>query len=199
MTTGAKKLPASFYERPTLEVASALLGKVLVRETPEGRASGRIVETEAYVGPEDRASHAFRGPTRRNAAMFGPAGRAYVYQIYGLHFCLNAVTEAEGYPAAVLVRALEPVAGVGVMRLRRPGIADRDLARGPGRLCRALAIDRAQDGEDLAGNELWIEDGDPLPPGDIVATPRIGVDFAGEWSRRPWRFRVAGSRFVSRR
>lgn len=185
-----RKLPRAFYNRPTCQVAIDLLGRRLVRAGPDGLRAGRIVETEAYVGPDDRASHASRGRTARTSIMFGPPGYAYVYFIYGQHYCLNAVTEPEGFPAAVLIRALEPEANV--------------LARtdGPGRLCRALGIDRSLNGADLVGECLWIEEGDrpceaPLPPERLVTGRRIGVDYAGEWAARPWRFCLRGSRWVS--
>jgi DNA-3-methyladenine glycosylase len=137
--------------------------------------SGRIVEVEAYDGPEDRASHAFRGRTRRNAPMFAPGGIAYVYLIYGVHHCLNVVTGAADYPAAILIRAAEP-----------PG--DGLSASGPGRLCRAFEIDRAQDGASLLGPELWLEAGAPVADREVRRTARIGVDYAGPWARRRFRF-----------
>ncbi len=185
-----RKLPRAFYDRPTCEVAIDLLGRRLVRAGPEGVRAGRIVETEAYVGPDDRASHASRGRTARTSIMFGPPGYAYVYLIYGQHYCLNAVTEREGFPAAVLIRALEPEASV-------PGRTD-----GPGRLCRALGIDRSLNGADLVGECLWIEEGDrpcavPLPLECLATGRRIGVDYAGEWAARPWRFWLRNSRWVS--
>ncbi|MBI4493612.1 MAG: DNA-3-methyladenine glycosylase [Chloroflexi bacterium] len=181
------KLPRSFYARPTLEVARDLLGKVLVHGAPEGRRAGRIVEVEAYVDPEDRANHASRGSTPRTAVMFGPPGYAYVYLVYGMYHCFNVVTEAEGYPAAVLVRALEPLEGVA------------ESTRGPGLLCRALGIDRRLDGADLLGDALSLEDDGFLVLDDLVATAlRVGVDFAGEWAQRPWRFYVRTSLWLSR-
>ena len=191
----APKLPHAFYRRATLDVAVDLLGRRLVHVRPglEGdvRRAGRIVETEAYVGPEDLASHASRGRTARTGVMFGPPGFAYVYLIYGLHHCLNAVTEAEGFPAAVLIRALEPA----------PGVAGR--TDGPGRLCRALGIDRSLNGADLSGDRLYVEAGDrPLevarPAGRVATGPRVGVGYAGEWADRPWRFWLEGNPWVSR-
>jgi DNA-3-methyladenine glycosylase len=185
------KLPRSFYDRPTLEVAVDLLGRRLVRLRDGQPRAGRIVETEAYVGPDDRASHAWRGRTPRTTIMFGAPGQAYVYLVYGMHFCFNAVTEGEGYPAAVLVRALEPEAGV-------CGRTD-----GPGRLCRALGIDRGDNGQPLDGERLFITAGDrPVdvarPAGPVARGPRIGVHYAGVWAARPYRFWLAGSQFVSR-
>jgi DNA-3-methyladenine glycosylase len=178
-------LPPAFFARPAPEVARALLGKVLVRVDGGVRRAARIVEAEAYHGPDDRASHARRGPTPRAAIMFGPAGVAYVYLIYGRSHCLNVVTGAPGEPSAVLLRAAEPLAGC----LHPP--------RGPGNLCRALAVTRERhDGMVLEGAELFLLDGPP--PARVVVTPRVGVEAAGpRWARRRWRFAVAGSRWVS--
>ncbi len=191
-------LPLAFYARPTLEVARALIGKTLSRRTAEGVTAGVIVETEAYVAAIDPAAHGYRGKTPRNAVMFGPPGRAYVYFTYGMHHCLNIVTEGEGVAAAVLLRALEPTAGIALMRSRRgERIADRDLARGPGRLCAALALTLADNGLDLCGDALWLEDTPDFPPNaPIAATPRIGIAQAADW---PWRFVLADSPWVSGR
>lgn len=173
-------LRRSFYTRDTLVVARDLLGRVLCRRLDGGEVlRGRIVEVEAYDGPADRASHAHRGLTRRNAPMFEGGGIAYVYQIYGVHFCLNVVTGEPGYPAAVLLRATEAP---------RP---DRS-ASGPGRLCRAFGIDRDLDGSSLIDGALWLERGRPVRPAGIRRTPRIGVDYAGGWAARRYRFVIAG-------
>ena len=172
-------LPRQFYTRPTLEVARDLLGRRLCRRLDDGRVlAGRIVEVEAYDGPNDRASHAFRGPTPRNAPMFGPGGHAYVYLVYGMHHCLNVVTGDEGYPAAVLLRAAEP-----------PSVSS---ASGPGRLTRAFGVDRALDGADFTGRTLWIAAGQPVASRQIKRTARIGVDYAGAWAKRKYRFVIAG-------
>ena len=177
-------LPHSFYERPARVVARALLGKVLVHE---GRA-GRIVETEAYVGAHDLACHAARGKTARTQILWGPAGRAYVYFIYGMHWCFTAVTGREGHPAAVLVRGLEPVTGLhGPVRLD-----------GPGRLCRALDITGARNGADLVTSPLRILDAPAVRGREVARGPRIGVDYAEEWAERPLRFWIRGSPGVSR-
>ncbi|MBM4134100.1 MAG: DNA-3-methyladenine glycosylase [Nitrospira sp.] len=175
-----RPLARSFYEKPTLTVARNLLGKYLVRERAGGLFSGRIVEVEAYVGPEDRASHASRGKTKRTEIMFGQAGLTYVYLIYGMYHCFNIVTEREGYPAAILVRAVELESG--------------ELVDGPGKLCRQLDISRAHNRHDLTlGKQLWVEDrGERLAPRMIVRAPRIGVEYAKEWAKKPWRLRIKG-------
>ncbi len=179
------RLPRAFFDRDTRLVARDLLGKVLVHQDGHVRRAARIVETEAYHGPDDRASHARFGPTPRAAVMFGPPGRAYVYLVYGLSHCMNVVTGPEGFPAAVLLRGAEPIS------------ACLHATRGPGNLCRALAIRReVHSGADLLGPVLWIEDG-PAPGERIVRTPRIGVEYAGAWARRPWRFALLGSPGVS--
>jgi DNA-3-methyladenine glycosylase len=190
--------------RPSPEVAPDLLGLLVVRETADGVTVGRIVEVEAYHGPSDLASHARAGRTRRTATMFGPPGHAYVYLIYGLHSCLNIVTELDGEAGAVLVRALEPMAGIELMRRRRgdPRDPDSRLAAGPARLCQAMAIDRALDGHDLTGRgELWLADPRPraIAAQEIAVGRRIGVDYAGDgWADRPWRFGIRGHPSLSR-
>ncbi len=192
------KLRRPFYERPTLEVAEDLIGKVLVRRFGAARASGVIVETEAYIGQDDLACHASKGRTPRTEIMFGPPGRSYVYLIYGFYHCLNAVTEAEGFPAAVLIRAIEPVEGVDLMRGNRPrALKISDMGSGPGKLCQALGVDRGMNGISLSGTTLWIEDRS-LDPGTVASSPRIGVDYAGDYRDKPWRFFVEGNPHVSR-
>jgi len=176
-------LPHSFYQRPARLVARALLGKVLVH----GSRAGRVVETEAYVGEHDLACHASRGRTARTGILWGPPGRAYVYFVYGMHWCFNAVTGREGRPAAVLVRGLEPLSGFdGPVRLD-----------GPARLCRALDITGAQNGADLLTSELRILDAPGVPGRAVERGPRIGVEYAKEWARAPLRFWVRGSPGVS--
>jgi DNA-3-methyladenine glycosylase len=186
--------------QPTLTVARRLLGKVLVHETADGIAAGRIVEVEAYRGPADRAAHS-RGGHRsaRNEVMYGPPGHAYVYFIYGMHHCVNVVTQPRDVPEAVLIRALEPVAGVELMRRRRrlPDAPEARLCRGPGALCQALAIDRTRNGADLVRGPLRILGRPDVPAARIVRTPRIGVDYAGPDAARPWRFVVRDSSAVS--
>lgn len=169
-----RKLPRRFYSRDTVLVARELLGKYLVH----GERVGRIVETEAYLGPHDLAAHSARGRTKRNEAMFGPPGRAYVYMIYGMYFCMNVVTE---HAAAVLIRALEPVANI------------TGKTNGPGLLCRAMNIDRRLNGHDLLSDEFYI-----AGKAAEFRIPRVGVDYAGHWARRHLRFYIAGNPYVSK-
>jgi DNA-3-methyladenine glycosylase len=171
-------LKLDFFNRNTLTVAKELLGKKLVRRFEGRTLSGLIAETEAYLGGDDSASHAFRGRTARNSILFGPAGRAYIYFVYGMHYMLNIVTEAEGVPCAVLLRAIKPLDGIELMEtLRRK--RGKDLTNGPGKLCRAMAIDKSLNGWDLTcGDKLWLENHRSLPATAICAGPRIGIDFA---------------------
>ena len=193
------RLAQSFFARNTLLVARDLLGQRLVRRVGEHRLVGRIVEVEAYIGEQDKASHASSGRTTRNAVMYGPAGRAYVYFIYGMHYCFNVVAEQEGFPAAVLVRALEPVEGIDVMSRNRKGRVGVELSSGPAKLCTALAIDRDMNGEDLVTSErLWIEQDQPVPDACVTAGPRIGVKGNEQALAAPWRLWVKGNPYVSR-
>ncbi len=191
-----KPLKPRFYARDTSRVARALLGGILETRVNGAVTRGRIVEVEAYVGPHDAACHGYRGRrTSRNAALFGAPGTAYVYRSYGIHWCLNAVTEREGYPAAVLIRALEPLAGLSTMAARR-GIDDpRRLAAGPGRLCEAMGISGTYDGRLLWRGPVRILRGTPVRRGVRVG-PRVGITRAADW---PLRFFLAESPFVSRR
>ena len=192
------KLGRQFYCSPTLEVARNLLGKVLVRRLRGRNLAGKIVETEAYVGPHDLACHASKGKTPRTSIMFNEGGFAYVYMIYGFYFCLNAVTDVEDYPAAVLIRAIEPLDHIPVMkRLRKNPDHHTNIGSGPGKLCMAMSIDKKLNGVDLTGDTLWIEDR-RLGVGRIIAAPRVGVDYAGEYKDKPWRFYVDGNPHVSR-
>ncbi len=194
-------LPRAFYARDTEKVARDLLGTILISTIGGERVTGRIVETEAYVGPHDPASHGAEriGKTKRNVSMFGPPGIAYVYRIYGVHWCLNAVTHEEHYPAAVLVRAVEPLDGISTMMRRRFGESalgkERQLASGPGKLAAAFAIDGASDGHALDRAPLWIETGTPVLRKDIVAGPRIGITKAADW---PLRFCIRDCAWLSR-
>ena len=198
MARATSVLPRSFYTRgDVVEVARDLLGKLLVVPARGGRrVSGIIVETEAYRGPEDLASHARGGlRTARTETMYAPGGTAYVYFVYGMYHQFNVVTNGREIPHAVLVRAIEPVEGIDLMRRRR---GSRNLASGPGKLCIALGIDRGFDRADLSGDRVWIEaSGVRIPGSSIASGPRIGIDYAGAWARRPWRFWIRGNPFVS--
>ena len=166
------KLNRNFFNRDTLIVAKELLGKFLVRKAGDKTIRAKITETEAYCGPDDLACHASKGMTPRTKVMFGPPGHAYVYLVYGMYHCLNIVTEKKGYPAAVLIRGVE-----------------LDGMNGPGKLCRGLKIDKTLNGTDIcAGKELWLEDGKDIPKNKIKKSKRIGVEYAGKWKDKPWRF-----------
>jgi DNA-3-methyladenine glycosylase len=203
---GAERLPpgalarlpvasSDFCLRPVLEVARDMLGRLLVHDGPAGRSGVRIVEVEAYSGAGgDPASHAHRGRTARNAVMFGPPGHLYVYFSYGMHWCANVVCAPDGVADAVLLRAGEPVLGADLIGARRPGIAARDLARGPGRLTRALGIDGSLNGADLEAGPVWLAAGWPVPAGEVAWSPRIGLSRAADL---PWRAYVTTSRAVS--
>jgi DNA-3-methyladenine glycosylase len=190
-------LPRSFYDRETEIVAREMLGTVLECETDDGVASGVIVETEAYLGEHDLACHAAVGRTARTEHLYGPPGISYVYFIYGMYWCFNAVTREEGLPSAVLVRALEPLDGIKLMHRRRPRIKnDVDLTNGPGKLCTALGITGAHTGKSLQRRPLVIREGTPVPDDRVDVTPRIGITKSADW---PLRWIVKGNRFVSRR
>lgn len=191
----ADPLPLDFYNRDSVTVARELLGKVLVRLTPQGLCAGRIVETEAYLAKNDAASHAYRGRTNRNAAIFGPPGRAYVFSIHQV-FCVNAVTEPAGTTSAVLIRAIEPLAGIELMAKRRGHVRSYDLTRGPGKLCQATAIDLQLDGWDLTrGSRLWIADHPDARGVTISNSPRIGL---GKAKDPLLRFFITGNQYVSK-
>ncbi len=199
------RLQPDFYQRDTLLVARELLGKLLVHESSEGVTAGRIVEVEAYIGPADRASHAYKDlRSSRTEIQYGPGGFSYVYQIYGMYYCFNIVTQIAGRPEVVLVRALEPVDGLGLMASRRK-IDDSKpyrlskLATGPGRLCQAMAITRKHYGNDLCAGCLYLlDDGMKIDIHAILTTPRINIDYAGEARDYPWRFIIANNTFVSK-
>jgi DNA-3-methyladenine glycosylase len=199
----SRPLPRHFYDRDPAVVARELLGAVLECRTRAGVASGRIVETEAYLGPHDPACHAAVGLTARTAHLFGPPGRAYVYLIYGMYWCFNTVTERAGIGSAVLVRAVEPVAGLALMRRRRQrgGVRgrapsrDHALTNGPGKLCAALGIDGRVNGVSLQRGSLVVRAGVRVPDADIAVSPRIGITQAAEW---PQRYFVRGNPYVSR-
>ena len=184
-------LSESFYKRPAAEVARDLLGKVVVHR----KTAGRIVEVEAYLGVEDLAAHASHGLTERTRVLFGPPGRAYVYFIYGMHECLNFVADRDGVAGCVLIRALEPLSGLELMRSRRPAAREsRQLCSGPGKLTAALGITRALNGVNVTRGGPFVVRGSP-PPAEIVTTTRIGITKCADW---PLRFYEKGSRFVSR-
>lgn len=182
------KLPREFYARPVLTVARQCIGKILVHRTAEGDAAGRIVETEAYRGPSDLAAHSARGLTKRTAAMFGPAGFAYVYRLYGTCWAMNLVVAEAGQPHAVLIRALEPIWGIELMAARRRRSAiSRELANGPGKLTEALGITGDDYGRDLCEDMLYLTEGDGRLA-KVGRSPRINVAYAGDWANRLWRF-----------
>jgi DNA-3-methyladenine glycosylase len=194
-------LQRPFYERDTIVVAKDLLGKILVHESFQGITAGRIVETEAYRGPEDGAAHSYGGrKTPRNEVMFEEKGHAYVYFIYGMYFCLNITAgDVPSKPEAVLIRALEPVVGQDLMAKRRHTTPEKvaNLTKGPGRLCMAMGISKVQNKTDLTTPPLYLKDAPPLPEERIVEAPRIGVDYAGEWKNKFWRFYIKENSFVS--
>jgi DNA-3-methyladenine glycosylase len=194
------RLDPAFLARAPQRVARDLLGSFLVRRLDGRRIAGRIVEAEAYGGPEDTACHASRGRTDRNQIMFGPPGLAYVYFTYGMHWMLNVVAGEEGFPAAVLIRAAEPVEGADLMRRLRGDRPDRELAAGPARLCQAFGIDGSFYGADLVRGELlFFEGGASAREEDVGTSPRVGIDYAAKKDiRAPWRFFIQGSPFVSR-
>jgi DNA-3-methyladenine glycosylase len=196
-------LPRDFYRRDAVAVARGLLGAMLVKKSPDGTASGVIVETEAYAGHDDAACHSFKHhtppPGHRTRVMFGDGGYAYVYFIYGMHNCFNTTANVVGKPDAVLIRALEPADGIELMRARRDVQDIGNLCRGPGKLCQALGITQRDYGRDLCGDELFIAEGKPVSDESVLATPRINVDYAGEASAYPYRFVIKDSKFLSTR
>lgn len=190
-------LPRSFYERDTLTVARELLGQIIVRETPEGVVRGMIVETEAYLGEKDDAAHSYKGKSARVRVQYGPAGCAYIFMIYGMYYCLNITSGPPGVPEVVLIRALEPVSGLELMHRRRGTAKVLNLCSGPGKLCRALDIGAPLYGADLcAPGALYLETGSV--PEQTEASKRIGIDYAVLTRDMPWRFTVAGNKYVSK-
>ena len=197
-----KKLPRGFYLREdTITVAKDLLGKLIVVPDDSGRrVSGMIVETEAYLGETDRGAHSYAGRrTPRNEVTYGIGGHAYVFFIYGMYYQLNVVTGPVDHPHVVLIRAVEPVEGIEIMRERRGAMKDRNLTSGPGKLCIALAIDRSLNSENLRGKRIWLEDHRSFTRGEIAVGKRIGIDYAGEDVEKPWRFWVKDNLFVSKK
>lgn len=182
-----RKLPRAFYEQDTITVAKSLLGKFLVRDTNNEKRIGRIVEVEAYLGQHDLASHSSKGLTNRTKVMFGPAGHAYIYLIYGMYYCTNVVTEQEGIGSAVLLRALEPIQNVS------------GKTKGPGLLSKAMNIDQRFNQHDMQSSDFYIAEMDSPPPMQIVEKPRIGVQYAKEWTEKPLRFYIKDNRYVSKK
>ena len=182
-----QKMQRKFYDRDPITVAQELLGKHLVHSSQGVTRVGRIVEVEAYLGPHDLAAHSAKGRTARTQVMFGPPGHAYVYLIYGIHCCMNVVTQQEGMASAVLLRALEPIISIDAR------------TQGPGLLCKAMDIDRRLNGHDLISDDLYIATAPAIPQAQIVKRPRIGVDYAGHWARRLLRFYIKGNGFISKR
>jgi DNA-3-methyladenine glycosylase len=183
-----KRLPRKFYIQPTLKVAKQMLGKYLVRKIGQEKLIGKIVETEAYIGPQDKASHAFGGrKTERNKAEWLIGGHIYIYLVYGMYWQLNVSTGRAGQPECVLIRALEPVLDI------------QNPTNGPGKLCRELKLDKSFYGEDLTKSKrIWLKDGEKIKPAQIVASKRIGIDYAKEWADKPWRFYIKNNKFVSK-
>ena len=189
-------IPRSFYQRDTLEVARALLGQILVHETPQGVTAGIIVETEAYLGKIDDASHSYKASRKRVQVQYEGKGLAYIYMIYGIHYCMNLTSGKDEAPEAILIRALEPVRGIELMRERRRRRELTQLCSGPGKLARAMDINMSQYGQDLTSpGGLYLEYGDV--PEKIYASKRIGVEYAKMCADEPWRFTIAGSKFLS--
>lgn len=191
------RIPLDFYQRSVLEVARACIGKILVHASEAGLVAGRIVETEAYRGPEDRAAHSRSGvASRRTQAMFGEGGHVYMFLVYGLHWHFNIVTGSIGQPHAVLVRAVEPLLGLELMSERRAQpLSAATLTNGPGKLCAAFGFDRSLYGESLSGDRAYLME---APNCAIRRSPRIGIEYAGNWARKPWRFFEPNNRYVSR-
>lgn len=200
LTDLSGRFPKEFFQRSTLSACRALIGSYLVHDSSEGRTAGRIVEVEGYLGPTDRASHSFGGrKSERNKAMFGPKGHAYVYFIYGMYYCVNVVTGPRTHPQAILIRALEPIAGIDVMRARLGGAHSptESLCRGPGKLCLAMGITKDLYGEDLRGEKLYLVPGRRRKGEEVIQTPRINIAYAEEFVEKHWRFCLAGNRAVS--
>lgn len=194
------KLTTEFFEQPTLLVAKQLLGKYLVVKDKNQLLSGKIVETEAYIGEDDLACHAAKGRTPRSETLYGQAGTVYVYLIYGMYYCLNIVTEKPDFPAAVLIRAIEPITGIETMKKLRHQTNLLNLTSGPGKLCQAFGIDKTFNRQNIFANKIFIEDhNENLKPTEIVSSKRIGVDYAKHCKNFPWRFYIKKNNFVSQK
>lgn len=190
------RIPQDFYDQPTLDIARSLLGKYLIRPCDQNLLVGKIVETEAYIGEDDPACHAAVGKTSRNEVMYGPPAYAYIYFIYGMYYCLNVVTEKEGFPAAVLLRALEPIAGFDIIKQNRQTEKIYHLTNGPGKICQAFKLDRNFNGENLRGNKLYIGIGEEIRGDNIAQTARFGIKKGIE---HRWRFYIKDSLYVSQK
>ena len=194
-------LKRAFYERDIFSVAKDLLGKEVVHETAQGIIAGKIVETEAYLGPEDKASHAFNNlRTKRTETQFGPKGHAYIYLIYGMYYCFNTTAgEIPGKPEAVLFRALEPIEGIELMKKRRTTVKSKttNLTNGPSKLCMAMGLTKNQNGADLCTRPFYIRNGESIGEKDVAIATRIGVNYADDWKNKPWRFYIKDNPFVS--
>ena len=194
------KINRTFYQNNNLQVAENLLGKIIVREYNKQRLTAMIVETEAYIGKDDSACHAAKGLTQRTEVMFGEAGMAYVYFVYGMHYMLNIVTEEINFPAAVLIRAVEPLSGNDVMANNR-NVHGKNISNGPAKLCQALNIDKSLNGWDITkGEKLWFEEHEAISTFEIANSPRVGIDYAKEKDRKaPWRFYIENNPYVSKK
>ncbi len=188
------RLPRNFYTQPTLKIAKQLLGKYLIRKIGHRKLVGKIVETEAYIGPEDKASHAYKGKiTKRNKAEYLIGGHIYIYLVYGMYWQLNISTNKKGVPECVLIRALEPI-------YPKSYILNPKITNGPGKLCKWLKLNKSFYGEDLTkSNRIWLEDGEKIKSSEIISAPRIGIDYAEEWAEKPWRFYLKSNSFVSKK
>lgn len=197
-----KKLPLEFYTREdTLEIAKDLLGKILVVPNEKGeRVAGKIVETEAYMGEFDKGAHTYKNRrTKRTEVVFHTGGKAYVTLIYGMYYQFNIVVGAENVPRAILIRAVEPVENIEIMRERRGKMKDTNLTSGPGKLCIAFHIEKDFYAADLTGEKIWLEEGDKISINEIASGKRIGIDYAEEYAEKPWRFWIKDNPFVSRK
>jgi len=195
-----KKIPQSFFRRPTLTVARDLLGKYLAVKHGREILSGKIVETEAYRGEDDLACHASKGRTSRTETLYQKAGTVYVYFVYGMYHCLNIVTEEKNFPSAVLIRAVEPSEGIECMKKNRKTAALHNLASGPGKVCEAFGITKKMNGVVIPSTHIWVEDrGETVKKKDIVKAPRVGVAYAGACARYPWRFYIKNNEFISKK
>lgn len=193
------KVERDFYNRDTLIVAQEVLGKTLVHITEEGITKGKIVEVEAYIGPQDRASHAYDNLySERTKIQYGQGGYAYIYLIYGIHICMNIVTNKKDMPEVILIRALEPIEGIELMKKRRKVDNIKMLCNGPGKLSQAMGITKGEYGSDLCGEKLYLEDGDALRKEQVIKSKRINIDYAGEAKDFLWRFTIKDNSYVSR-